>query len=80
MMWIVGSMAAGLLLSLSATCASFADWNRRFKAQSYYEFKNEYKVPAFMMIASGLGVIPVVGVIFGLCCWILFLSRADLDK
>lgn len=80
MMWIVGSMAAGLLLSLTATWASFVDWDRRFEEQAHYQFRNEYRVPPLMMLASGLGVVPIAGVLFGLSCWIAYFSRKEQVK
>lgn len=72
------SIPMGLALSISAMVASFADWDRRFK--NHPDFKNEYRVPISMMFLSGLGVIPILGVMYGVASWVMFFRRADLVK
>lgn len=74
------SIPLGLALSISATVASFKDWDGRFKAGPFSEFKNEYRVPSMMMLACGLGFVPILGILYGIASWIMFFRRADLVK
>lgn len=74
------SIPIGLTLSASATIASLMDWERRFKTPPYSEFKNEYRVPYFMMVLCGFGIAPFVGIFFGAYSWVVFFRRADLVK
>lgn len=74
------SAPVGLAISVAATAASFRDWDRRFESDAYPDFKNEFRIPVPMMLACGLGVIPFIGVLYGIASWVMFFRRADLVK